>query len=120
MRGLVVLILAMTKHADHPFSATLSSRDLALIGCLRALAEFCQQASNRRSFSEGKEENDWRAAGQKVTFCFETALDRDLFKNEVRRLLPANLVRFEVATTILPIERPVRKDSALIAIDRLT
>jgi len=33
-------------------------------------------------------------AGQKVTFRFSTALYRDLFKNEVRRLLPANLVRF--------------------------
>jgi hypothetical protein len=40
------------------------------------------------------EETDWRAAGQKVTFEFSRALDRDLFKNEVRRLVPANLVRF--------------------------
>ena len=32
--------IAMTEHADHRFSATLSSRDLALIGCLRSLADF--------------------------------------------------------------------------------
>jgi hypothetical protein len=32
-------------------------------------------------------------SGQKVTFCFARALARDLFKNEVRRLL--NLVRFD-------------------------
>jgi hypothetical protein len=81
----------MTEHADHQFSATLSSRDLALVGCLRALADFSQRNLSR----ESTEERNWRAAGQKVTFGFPTALDRDLFKNEVSRLLPANLVRFD-------------------------
>ena len=84
----------MTENADHRFSATLSSRDLALIGCLRALADFSQRNISR----ESTEEQDWRAAGQKVTFEFSRALDRDLFKNEVRRLLPANLVRFDAET----------------------
>jgi hypothetical protein len=87
-----VLILAMTKHADHQFSATLSTLDLALIGCLRALAEFSQRNSVSR---ESSDEKNWRAAGQKVTFRFSRALERDLFKNEVQRLLPANLVRFD-------------------------
>ena len=86
-----MLIPAMTKHAYHRFSATLSTRNLALIGCLRALADFSQRNISR----ESTEEKDWRASGQKVTFGFSRALDRDLFKNEVRRLLPANLVRFE-------------------------
>jgi hypothetical protein len=36
----------MTEHADHRFSATLSSPDLALIGCLRALAEFSEETGN--------------------------------------------------------------------------
>jgi hypothetical protein len=81
----------MTEHADHRFSATVSIRDLALLGCLRALAEFSQRHISR----ESREETDWRAAGQKVTFGFSRALDRDLFKNEVRRLLPENLVRFD-------------------------
>jgi hypothetical protein len=80
----------MTKHVEHRFSATLSSRDLALIGCLRALADFSQRNLSR----ESTEERNWRAAGQKVTFDFARALDRDLFKNEVRRLMPARLVRF--------------------------
>lgn len=80
----------MIKHAGRQFSATLSTPDLALVGCLRALAEFSQTSSD----GPGAEEKDWRAAGQKVTFRFATALDRALFKNEVRRLLPAHLVRF--------------------------
>jgi hypothetical protein len=86
-----VLISAMTKDVDHRFSATLSTRDLALVTCLRALADFSQRNLSR----ESTEERDWRAAGQKVTFGFSRALDRDLFLNEVRRLLPANLVRFD-------------------------
>jgi hypothetical protein len=85
----------MTEHADHRFSATLSSPDLALIGCLRALAEFSEETGNDTGLCEDTMEKDWRAAGQKVTFRFSRALYRDLFKNEVRRLLPANLVRFD-------------------------
>jgi hypothetical protein len=82
----------MTKHVDHPFSATLSTLDLALVGCLQALAAFSEQASH--DYRPSAEERDWRAAGQKLTFRFSTALNRDLFKNDVRRLLPAHLVRF--------------------------
>ena len=67
----------------------------AVIECLRALAEFSQKTSSDNIPSEAEGEKDWRAAGQKVTFCFGRALDRDLFKNEVRRLLPAGLVRFD-------------------------
>ena len=86
-----MLITAMTEHANHRFTATLSARDLALIECLRALADFSQRNISRESAAE----RDWRAAGQKVTFGFSRALDRDLFLNEVRRLLPENLVRFD-------------------------
>ena len=83
-------LIHIMKHPARQFSATLSTPDLALVGCLRALAEFSQTSSD----GPGAEEKDWRAAGQKVTFRFATALDRDLFKNQVRRLLPAHLVRF--------------------------
>ena len=86
-----MLIPAMTEHANHRFTATLSARDLALIECLRALADFSQRNISRESAAE----RDWRAAGQKVTFGFSRELDRDLFLNEVRRLLPENLVRFD-------------------------
>ena len=64
----------MAEHAGHRFSATLSTRDFALIGSLRALADFSQRNISR----ETMEERDWRAAGQKVTFGFARALDRDL------------------------------------------
>jgi hypothetical protein len=93
----------MTEHPDHRFSATLSSPDLALIGCLQALAKFSQETGNNIIPCEGTEEKDWRAAGQKVTFRFSTALYRDLFKNEVRRLLPPNLVRFDAVSDNDPI-----------------
>ena len=57
-------------------------------------AGFGRDFSQRSVSRESSEETDWRAVGQKVTFGFSWALDRDLFKNEVRRLLPANLPRF--------------------------
>jgi hypothetical protein len=65
-----------------------------------------------KHISRKPEERDWRAVGQKVTFGFSRALDRDLFMNEVRRLLPANLVRFDAESNNNPakasalIERP--------------
>jgi hypothetical protein len=61
---------------------------------LAGLGRFSQQASNDSASPEAGGEKDWRAAGQKVSFWFSRALDRDLFKNEVR-LLPTNLVRFD-------------------------
>src|ERR1700684_2620847 len=59
--GLAVLIPAMTKHVERPFSATLSKLDLALVGCLQALAAFSEQASH--DYRPSAEERDWRAAG---------------------------------------------------------
>jgi hypothetical protein len=103
----------MTEHADHRYSATLSTPDLALVGChlalvgcLRALAEFSEQTGSDIVAGEDAGEKDWRAAGQKVTFRFYTALYRDLFKNGVRRLLPANLVRFDAESDDAPIAPP--------------
>ena len=63
--GWAVLIAAMTEHADHRFSATLSTPDLALIECLQALAKL-QPAKHLPQ----KCTRDWRAAGQKVIFGF--------------------------------------------------
>ena len=56
----------MTERSDHRFSATLSSPDLAVIGCMQALAKFSQETGNNVIPCEGTEEKDWRAAGQKV------------------------------------------------------
>ena len=72
-------------------------------GCLRALAEFSEQTGSDTVPGENAGEKDWRAAGQKVTFRFYRALYRDLFKNEVRRLLPANFVRFDAESDDAPI-----------------
>ena len=89
--------------ADRRFSVTVSTLDLALIGCLRALAEFSEQGDIR---GEDVSEKEWRAAGQKITFRFSGSLYRDLFKNEVTRLLPTNLVRFDAESEDEPYEPP--------------
>jgi hypothetical protein len=51
----------MTERSDHRFSATLSIPDLAVIGCLQALAKFSQETGNNIIPCEGTEEKDWRA-----------------------------------------------------------
>jgi hypothetical protein len=85
----------MTSHVRHKFSATCATPDLAVVGCLLALAEFVQRTGDDNALFAPPYEKDWLTAGEKITLTFARALDRDLFKNEVRRLLPANLVRFE-------------------------
>jgi hypothetical protein len=79
----------MAIEANRRFSATLSNQDLAVIGCLMSLAEFIQQIGDMSKLFTTYE-RDWRVEGQKVTFRFSAAPYRDLFINEVRRLLPAN------------------------------
>ena len=80
-----------------------------LVTCLRALADFSQRNLSRESTNE----TDWRAAGQKVTFGFSRALDRDLFKNEVRRLLPQTSFGLTAtAMTIPAARRPAVKYSS--------
>ena len=85
----------MTTHADHRYSITVSTDDLALVGCLRALAKFSQRTGNNNIPWGGTKDADWRAAGKRVTFRFSTSAYREEFKTQVRRLLPAELLTFQ-------------------------
>ena len=77
----------MTVHSDHRFSITVYSDDLAIIGCLRALAQFAQASGNNRIAWGNTKESDWKAAGNRVTFRFTTAAYRESFLDHARRLL---------------------------------
>ena len=78
-------------HADYKFSVTVKSEDLALVNCLRALAQHSQQSGNNRIPWGGTKDKDWKGAGHMVTFHFTTAEYRSGFVAEVRRLLPEAL-----------------------------
>lgn len=80
----------MSKHIDHRFSITIHSDDLAVVGCLRALAKFSQKTGNNNIPWGGTKDSDWRRAGKQVTFRFDSESYRNLFEAEASRLLPAS------------------------------
>ena len=74
----------MVDHSLFRFSITIHSTDLAVVGCLRALAQFSQ---NSRVASGSTKDKDWRRDGNTVTFHFTSPANRDGFKAEAERLL---------------------------------
>jgi hypothetical protein len=78
-------------HAAYKFSVTIHSDDLAVVNCLRSLAQFSQQTGNNRIPWGGTKDQDWKRDRQRVTFHFSNAQYRSGFLIEVRRLLPATL-----------------------------
>jgi len=78
----------MTVHSEHRFSITVHSDDLAVVGCLRALAKFAQATGNNNIPWGNTKDSDWKAAGNRVTFHFTSAAFQTSFLDHARRLLP--------------------------------
>jgi hypothetical protein len=87
----------MSDHHLHRYSVTIKSNDLAVVGCLRSLAQFSQKSGNNRIPWGGTKDADWRRDGNAVTFRFTSADYRAAFLSEAERLLPKAL--WAVATT---------------------
>jgi hypothetical protein len=81
----------MSDHALHKFSVTVHTDDLAVVGCLRALAQYSQKTGNNRIPWGGTKDQDWQRDKHQVTFRFSSPTYRDGFLIEIRRLLPENL-----------------------------
>ena len=81
----------MTTHSDHRFSIMVKTDDLAVVGCLRALAKFSQKVGNNNIPWGGTKDDDWIRDGNTVTFFFSSPSFRDGFVGEINRLLPQNL-----------------------------
>ncbi len=81
-----------TTHADHRFSVTIRTDDLAVVGCLRALSKHAQTLGNGQIPWGGTKDEDWRRKAHQVTFHFSSPGYRQGFLDDVRRLLPADLV----------------------------
>ena len=77
----------MTDHSHHRFSITVHSDDLAVIGCLRALAKFAQTTGNNNIPWGNTKDSDWKAAGNRVTFRFTSAAYRKSLLGHAGRLL---------------------------------
>lgn len=74
-------------HHLYKFSVTCSTPDLAVVYCLRAIAEFSQKEINPRIAWGGTKDVDWQRDGQMVTFHFSRAQNRELFLKTAYRLL---------------------------------
>ena len=78
-------------HAAYKFSVTVKSDDLAVVNCLRSLSQYSQKSGNNRIPWGGTKDEDWKRAGNTVTFRFTTTEFRSGFVAECRRLLPCPL-----------------------------
>jgi hypothetical protein len=77
-------------HERYRFSVTCSTKDLAVVYCLRALCQFVHHGKDRYSQIGlgGTKEKDWLAADRKITLRFSDQKYRDAFLSEATRLLP--------------------------------
>ncbi len=53
----------MTTHKDHRFSITVHTDDVAILYCLRALADYSQETGNTRIAWGGTKREDWERDG---------------------------------------------------------
>src|ERR1700683_5074041 len=79
------------EHSDYRFSVTVHTDELAVVGCLRALADFSQKIGNKRIAWGGTTDVHWRRNGHSVTFRFSAPEFREGFLSEAKRLLPPSL-----------------------------
>ena len=83
----------MVSYSDYRFSITVYADDLAVLGCLRALAFYAQDTGNRQVSWGGTKKEHWQAADKCVTFRFTSIEYRQRFLDEAKRLLPRDLWR---------------------------
>lgn len=81
----------LIRYGLYKFSVTIHTDDLAVVGCLRALAKFSQKTGNNRIPCGKTNDTDWERDGHCVTFRFSSPSYRHGFKSELTRLLPDNL-----------------------------
>ncbi len=74
-------------HRLFRFSVKCRSEDLAVVYCLRAIAEYSQKNINPRIAWGGTKDADWSRDGHCVTFHFSSAQNRDGFLQTAKRLL---------------------------------
>lgn len=83
--------MAYSEHSQHKYSVTIHTDDLAVVGCLRALAKYSQQTGNNNIPWGGTKDVDWIRNSHNVAFHFSQPKYREGFVAELNRLLPAIL-----------------------------
>lgn len=80
----------MSLHKDHKFSITIHTNDIAILYCLRALADYAQKTGNTRITWGGTTKNNWKKNNNTVTFRFTKSGYWVDFNEEAKRVLPTN------------------------------
>lgn len=93
---------ATTAHADHKFSITVQSDDLAVINCLRALSKYSQKTGNNNIPWGRTKDLDWEKKGHEVTFHFSDPRYREASFWKQRDYYPRVYGRRLVRTTTIP------------------
>ena len=83
--------MSLTTHADHHFSVTVKTDDVAVLHCLRALADYAQETGNKRIAWGGTTKDEWERSRHAVSFHFSHPTYRASFLREASRLFPAGL-----------------------------
>ena len=77
----------MNNRRDYRFTVTIHTNDLAVLYCLRALADLCQKTGNTRITWGGTSKTAWKKSGNNATFRFTKAEYRERLISEAQRLL---------------------------------
>jgi hypothetical protein len=77
----------MDDYKLYRFSITCHTEDPAVLHCLRALCQFCEQYKKPQIGWGGTGEREWRSAGFNFTLRFTSPSFREKFIAEAERLL---------------------------------
>lgn len=103
-----VIMRVTTTHADHKFSITIRSDDLAVVYCLRALAEYSQKTGQTKIAWGNTTNKDWKRDGHRVTFHFSDPNYRNGLVSEAKRLLPQDKWEVDGTNDNDPAKKPDR------------
>jgi hypothetical protein len=76
----------MSNHSLYKHSITCQITDEVVLGCIRAICQYCEKSSTPQIGWGGTGLKEWKENGQKVTFRFTSKGHRERFIQETNRL----------------------------------
>ena len=81
----------MGQHHLYRYSLSITTDDLAVVYCLRALSKYSQKTGNNNIPWGGTNDRQWEKRAHSATFFFSSPDYREGFLSEATRLLPHGL-----------------------------
>ena len=76
-----------TIHEEYPYTITCHTDDLAVVHCLRSLAQWAQQSGQKFRSWGGTKKKDWERSGHCITLHFSSPEFRYVFRQKANELL---------------------------------